>query len=120
MGLATLDTSSLTWAAKAVIWAAENPQTDGMSYSGSMFSVGADRAAAASAPLFLLAPFDNLDLARSQVENCLDSSRRVPSTRYARSTSKAASRFGSPYAKSTNVRTNVVGTDRRGTLQQRA
>jgi hypothetical protein len=68
-----LDTSSLTWAANAVIWAAENPQTDGMSYSGSMFSMGADRAAAASAPLLLLAPFDNLDIARSRVDNCLRS-----------------------------------------------
>ena len=72
-GLATLDTPSLTWAADAVIWAAENPRTDGMSYSGSWFSMGADRAAAASAPLLLLAPFDNTDLDRPRVENCLRS-----------------------------------------------
>jgi hypothetical protein len=73
IGLATLDASSLTWAANAVIWAAENPQNDGTSYSASMFSMGADRAAAASAPLLLLAPFDGLGLARSQVEDCLRS-----------------------------------------------
>ncbi|WP_216895651.1 hypothetical protein [Nocardia alni] len=73
LGLVTMDTSSVIWAADAVIWAAENPQTDGMSYSGSMFPMGADRAAAASAPLLLLAPFDNLNLDRSRVENCLRS-----------------------------------------------
>lgn len=73
IGLATLDTSSLAWAANAVMWAAENPQLDGTSYSGSMFPMGADRAAAASAPLLLLAPFDGVDLARSRVENCLRS-----------------------------------------------
>jgi hypothetical protein len=73
MGLATLDLSSVTWAADAVIWAAENPQIDGLSYSGSMFWAGADRAAAASAPLLLLAPFDSLNLDRSRVENCLQS-----------------------------------------------
>jgi hypothetical protein len=73
MSLATLDPSNLMWAANAVIWAAENPQIDGMSYSGSMFSMGADRAAAASAPLLLLEPFDHLDLDRSQVEQCVHS-----------------------------------------------
>jgi hypothetical protein len=73
MGLATIDPSNLMWAADAVIWAAENPQVGGMSYSGSMFAMGADRAAAASAPLLLLEPFDDLDLDRSQVEQCLRS-----------------------------------------------
>ena len=73
MGLATLDPSDLTWAADAVIWASENPPIDGIDYSGSMFSMGADRAAAASAPLLPLAPFDNRDLDRSRVENCLRS-----------------------------------------------
>lgn len=73
LGLVTLDDSHLTWAAEALLWAAENPQIDGMSYSGSMFAMGADRAAAASAPLLLLAPFDDLGLDRSQVENCLRS-----------------------------------------------
>ena len=73
MGLATLDPSSLIWAIEAVVWGAENPQIDGMTYSGSLFSMGADRAAAASAPLLLLAPFDNLDLDRSRMEHCLRS-----------------------------------------------
>jgi hypothetical protein len=73
LGLATLDPSNLAWAAGAVIWAGENPQVDGMDYSGSMFSMGADRAAAASVPLLLLAPFDDLGLDRQQVENCLRS-----------------------------------------------
>jgi hypothetical protein len=73
LGLATLDLPDLAWAAGVVIWAAENPQLDGMDFSRSMFSMGADRAAAASAPLLLLAPFDHLDLDRSRVENCLRS-----------------------------------------------
>lgn len=73
LGRATLDTSSLAWAANAVMWAAENPQIDEMGYSGSMFPMGADRAAAASAPLLLLPPFDGAHLARSRVESCLRS-----------------------------------------------
>ena len=73
LGLATLDPSNLAWAADAIIWAAENPQIDGMAFSGSMFSMGADRSAAASAPLLLLAQFDHLDLDRVRVENCLRS-----------------------------------------------
>lgn len=73
MGLANLDPSNLAWAAGAVIWAGENPQVDGMDYSGSMFSMGADRAAAASVPLLLLAPFDDLGLDRQQIERCLRS-----------------------------------------------
>ncbi|GAB3582353.1 hypothetical protein GCM10027406_25010 [Leifsonia lichenia] len=73
LGLTALDPSNLAWAAGAVIWAGENPQSDGMEFSGSMFSMGADRAAAASVPLLLLAPFDGLDLDRQQIENCLRS-----------------------------------------------
>ncbi|WP_280424408.1 hypothetical protein [Nocardia carnea] len=73
IGLATLDASNVTWAADTVLWAAENPQIDGMSHSSSMFSMGADRAAAASAPLLLLAPFDDLELDRSRVENSIQS-----------------------------------------------
>ncbi len=72
-GLMTLDVAGLTWAANAVICAAENPRINEMSYSGSMFPMGADRAAAALAPLLLLAPFDNLDIVRSRIENCLRS-----------------------------------------------
>ena len=73
MGLATIDGSHLAWAVEALLWSAENPQIDGMSYYGSMFAMGADRAAAASAPLLLLAPFDNLDLDRLRVNDCLRS-----------------------------------------------
>lgn len=73
MGLVTVDASDLAWAAQAVLWAAENPQIDSMSYHASMFAMGADRAAAASAPLLTLAPFDDLDLGRSRVEDCLRS-----------------------------------------------
>jgi biotin operon repressor len=73
MGLANIDLSNLAWAAGAVIWAGENPRVDEMDYSGSMFSMGADRAAAASVPLLLLAPFDDLGLDRQQIERCLRS-----------------------------------------------
>lgn len=73
LGLATLGPSNLAWAAGAVIWAGENPQVGGMDFSGSMFSMGADRAAAASVPLLLLAPFDDLGLDRQQIESCLRS-----------------------------------------------
>lgn len=73
LGLATVDAGHLVWAADALLWAAENPQIDGMSYYGSMFAMGADRAAAASAPLLLLAPFDNLQLDRSRIDDCLRS-----------------------------------------------
>lgn len=73
LGLTTLDPSNLTWAAGAIIWAGENPQVDEMAFSGSMFSMGADRAAAASVPLLLLEPFDDLGLELQQVESCLRS-----------------------------------------------
>lgn len=73
MGLATLDAADLIWAVEAVLWAAENPQIDGMSYHGTMFAMGADRAAAASVPLLLLAPFDNFGLDQSRMEQCLRS-----------------------------------------------
>ncbi|MGY2011285.1 hypothetical protein ACW9HC_30290 [Nocardia gipuzkoensis] len=73
LGLTTLEASSLIWAVEAVMWAAENPQIDEMSYSGSLFAVGADRAAAAAVPLLLLSQFDALDLDRARVANCLRS-----------------------------------------------
>jgi len=71
VGFVSVDRSDLTWAAEAVMWAAENPQIDGMSYHESMFPMGADRAAAAATPLLLLAPFDDLNLDRSRVKDCL-------------------------------------------------
>ena len=53
------------------MWAAENPQIDGMSYHETTFPMGADRAAAAALPLLLLAPFDNLNLDRPRIESAL-------------------------------------------------
>lgn len=73
MDLARLDSSSVTWAVEAVIWAAENPAVDGMSYHETTFPMAADRAAAASAPLLLLEAFNELELDRPQVENVLRS-----------------------------------------------
>jgi hypothetical protein len=71
LGFAEIEASHLAWAVEAVLWAAENPQIDGMSYYESMFPMGADRAAAAAAPLLLMAPFDGLDFERTRVESCL-------------------------------------------------
>lgn len=73
MELATVDESHLTWAVETLLLVAENPQLDEMSYHGSMFPMGADRAAAASVPLLLLRPFDNPNLDRARVEDCLRS-----------------------------------------------
>jgi hypothetical protein len=73
LGLATIDAVHLTWAAEAVLWAAENPQIDRFSHYSSMFPMGADRAAAAAAPLLLLATFDDLGLDRPRLEGCLAS-----------------------------------------------
>lgn len=73
LGLATLPLANSVWAANTVILAGGNPQIDGMDYSGSMYPMGADRAAAASVPLLLLAPFDDLGLDRQQIEDCLRS-----------------------------------------------
>ncbi|MFA4083707.1 MarR family transcriptional regulator [Mycobacteroides salmoniphilum] len=69
--LATIDDSDLRWAIEAILLAAENPQIDGMSCSDTTFPTGADRAAAATVPLLLLAPFDNLNLDQERIENAL-------------------------------------------------
>jgi hypothetical protein len=71
LGLATVDPAHLSWAVEAILWAAENPRLDGMSYHGSMFAMGADRAAAAAVPLLCLKPFDSLDLDRSRIDSAL-------------------------------------------------
>jgi hypothetical protein len=71
LGLAALDSADLMWSVQALMWAAENPQIDGMSYYGSMFAMGADRAAAAALPLLLLHPFDDMELDRTRVYDCL-------------------------------------------------
>lgn len=68
---ATLSRSDLGWAADTIMRAAEHPVVGDMDYSGSMFSMGADRAAAAAAPLLLLPPFDDLDLDRSRIQRAL-------------------------------------------------
>jgi hypothetical protein len=71
LGLTTIDDSDLRWAVEAILWAAENPQIDGMSYHETTFAMGADRAAAAVVPLLLRAPFDNLNLDQGRIENAL-------------------------------------------------
>lgn len=71
MDLAALETADLVWAVEALMWAAENPQIDGMSYSGSLFAMGADRAASAALPLLLLHAFDDMNLDRARVYDCL-------------------------------------------------
>lgn len=71
LGLAEIDEADLRWAIDGVLWAAENPATDPTDYSGSMFPMGADRAAAAAAPLLLLAPFDALRLDANRIDQCL-------------------------------------------------
>lgn len=73
VGLTAISNSDLTWAAEAVLWAAENPRIDGMSYHETTFPMGADRAAAAALPLLVLSPFDSLSLDRAHVDNALQS-----------------------------------------------
>lgn len=71
VGLTAINHSTLTWAVEAILWAAENPRIDSMSYHESMFPMGADRAAAAALPLLLLGPFDSLSLDRDRIEGAL-------------------------------------------------
>lgn len=73
IGRIAMNKSDLTWAVEAVLWAADNPRIDGMSYHGTTFPMGADRAAAAALPLLLLEPFDNLNLDRTRIEGALQS-----------------------------------------------
>ncbi|WP_143467020.1 ATP-binding protein [Lentzea kentuckyensis] len=73
LDLATVTPADLEWAVDAVIWAADNPHGNDTGYSGSMFAMGADRAAAACAPLLVLAPFDELGLDLSRIQECLHS-----------------------------------------------
>ena len=71
LGLATISEPDLRWAVDALLWAAENPRVDEMSYYETTFPMGADRAAAAALPLLLLAPFDSLGLDAARVEEAL-------------------------------------------------
>jgi hypothetical protein len=72
VGLMSINDSDLVWAAEAILWAAENPRIDRMSYHDTTFPMGADRAAAAALPLLLLAPFDSLNVDRSRIESALE------------------------------------------------
>jgi len=69
----TINGSDLAWAADAIVWAAENPRIDGMSYHETTFPMGADRTAAAALPLLILAPCENLNLDQSRIEGALES-----------------------------------------------
>lgn len=71
LGLTAIDDSDLPWAVEAILWAAENPQIDGMSYHETTFAMGADRAAAAAVPLLLGSSLDNLNLDQGRIENAL-------------------------------------------------
>ncbi|WP_277213148.1 helix-turn-helix domain-containing protein [Isoptericola croceus] len=71
LDLATIVEPDLRWAIEALLWAAENPRVDEMSYYETTFPMGADRAAAAALPLLLLDPFDNLGLDTARVGNAL-------------------------------------------------
>lgn len=70
-GLRTIVEADLAWAVDAILWAAEHPRIDSLSYHESTFSMGADRAAAAALPCMLLAPFDSHNLDRSSIERAL-------------------------------------------------
>ena len=71
LGLSKLEDEDVRWAADVIMHAAENPLIDGMSFEGTMFSMGADRAAAVSVPLLLMPAFDSLTLDRNRIIGCL-------------------------------------------------
>lgn len=72
LGLMAISDPDLPWAVEAVLWAAENPRIDEMSYHESTFPMGADRAAAAAVPALLLAPFERLGIDESSVQRALN------------------------------------------------
>ena len=72
LGLTTIDESDLRWAVEAILWAAENPHIDGMSYHETTFPMGADRAAAGGAPALALSVRSTAsDLDRERIDNAL-------------------------------------------------
>lgn len=71
LGLKTISEADLKWAIEAVLWAAENPRIDEMSYHETTYPMGADRAAAAVVPLLLIASFDTLNLDRIRIDKAL-------------------------------------------------
>ncbi len=70
-GLADLPADDLHWAADLVLTGAEDPWGDGASSSSSLFSIGADRAAAIAVPLLLLPAFDSSALDADRVRLAL-------------------------------------------------
>lgn len=71
LGLATLELTELNWAVDIVLTAAEEPWVDGFSSSSSLFSMGADRAAAIAVPLLLLPVFEHLDVDAGRLQRAL-------------------------------------------------
>lgn len=71
LGLMPISQSDLKWAVEAVLWAAENPQIDAMSYHETTYPMGADRAAAAVVPLLLTSSFDTLNVDRERLDKAL-------------------------------------------------
>jgi hypothetical protein len=71
LGLRSIKDADLAWAAETLMLAAENPRIDDMSYHGTHYSMGADRAAAVALPLLLSAAFDSLGLDHERVDGCL-------------------------------------------------
>ncbi len=71
LGLATLERTELDWAVDIVLTAAEEPWIDSFSSSSSLFSMGADRAAAIAVPLLLLPVFEHLDVDAGRLQRAL-------------------------------------------------
>jgi len=72
LSAAELTQDDLAWAAEMVLLGAEHPRVDASSVSSSLYSMGADRAAAIAVPLLLLAPFDGLHLDPERLRATLD------------------------------------------------
>ncbi|MCU1614167.1 MAG: hypothetical protein JWO98_1707 [Frankiales bacterium] len=70
-GRADVPADDLLWAADVLLRAAADPETDFMSFAGSLYSRGADRSAAAALPLLLLPGMDGLDLDRDRIAAAL-------------------------------------------------
>lgn len=80
LGIVPIDESDLNWAIEIVLCAAETPRVDELSYEGTTFPMGSDRAAAGALPLVFLAPWDILGrLDRARVEQALQ---RLANSRY--------------------------------------
>jgi hypothetical protein len=71
LGRAVFDPDDLMWAAEVIMLAAENPRIGEHSYSATTFPTGADRLAAVAAPCLLLEPFDDIEIDRQRLGDCL-------------------------------------------------